>query len=55
MYGNANEIIYDCLDVLEPYIEKVIPKYLEEEKIFHYMNIEIDIYSEQYFELLEIT
>lgn len=46
-YTDKNEIICDCLDKLEPFIESIIPK--EEIRILDCTNIETDIIMERAF------
>lgn len=47
-YTDKNEIICDCLEELEPFIESVIPKE-EETKILDCTDIEIDIIMQEIF------
>ena len=49
VYGDTAQIIEDCLYVLEPYIEEVIPKE-RENQYFDYSEMkEIDSIIEEYF------
>ena len=43
------EIIEDCLDVLEPFIEEVIPKERKDQYYDYSEVIEIDLILEEYF------
>ena len=43
------EIIEDCLDVLEPFIEEVIPKERKDQQYDYSEVIEIDLILEEYF------
>lgn len=52
-YTDKNEIIYDCLDVLEPFIESVIPK--EKIKIEDCTDIETDIIMQEEFNELMVA
>ena len=45
-YTNKNEIIQDCLEELEPFIDKVIQE--DEIKIIDCTDIETDIIMEEY-------
>jgi len=49
VYGDTQEIIEDCLDVLEPFIESVIPKEHEDQYYDYSEIIEIDLIIEEYF------
>lgn len=55
VYCDANEIIYDCLDILEPYIESIIPEELEKNMVYDYTNIEIDTYCEHFMNELKLA
>lgn len=44
-----SEIIEDCLDVLEPFIEEVIPKERKDQYYDYSEMIEIDLILEEYF------
>ena len=47
--GDTQEIIEDCLDVLEPFIEEVIPKERKDQYYDYSEVIEIDLILEEYF------
>lgn len=47
--GDTQEIIEDCLDVLEPFIEEVIPKEREDQYYDYSEVIEIDLILKEYF------
>ena len=49
VYGDTKEIIEDCLDVLEPFIEEVIPKERKDQYYDYSEMIEIDLILEEYF------
>ncbi|MFQ9612620.1 tyrosine-type recombinase/integrase [Blautia wexlerae] len=49
LLGHAKEIIEDCLDVLEPFIEEVIPKERKDQYYDYSEVIEIDLILEEYF------
>ena len=49
IYGDTQEIIEDCLDVLEPFIEEVIPKERKNQYYDYSEVIEIDLILEEYF------
>ena len=49
IYGDTQEIIEDCLDVLEPFIEEVIPKERKDQYYDYSEVIEIDLILEEYF------
>lgn len=49
VYGDTQEIIEDCLDVLEPFIESVIPKEQESQYYDYSDTVEIDLIIEEYF------
>ena len=49
VYGDTQEIIEDCLDVLEPFIEEVIPKERKDQYYDYSEVIEIDLILEEYF------
>ena len=49
IYGDTQEIIEDCLDVLEPFIEEVIPKERKDQYYDYSDVIEIDLILEEYF------
>ena len=49
VYGDTQEIIEDCLDVLEPFIEEVIPKERKNQYYDYSKVIEIDLILEEYF------
>lgn len=49
VYGDTQEIIEDCLDVLEPFIEEVIPKERKNQYYDYSEVIEIDLILEEYF------
>ena len=49
LLGHAKEIIEDCLDVLEPFIEEVIPKERKNQYYDYSEVIEIDLILEEYF------
>lgn len=49
VYGDTQEIIEDCLDVLEPFIEEVIPKERKDQQYDYSEVIEIDLIREEYF------
>ena len=49
VYGDTQEIIEDCLDVLEPFIEEVIPKERKDQYYDYSEMIEIDLILEEYF------
>lgn len=49
VYGDTQEIIEDCLDVLEPFIESVIPKEQESQYYDYSDTVEIDMIIEEYF------
>lgn len=49
VYGDTQEIIEDCLDVLEPFIEEVIPKKRKDQYYDYSEVIEIDLILEEYF------
>ena len=49
IYGDTQEIIEDCLDVLEPFIEEVIPKERKDQYYDYSEMIEIDLILEEYF------
>ena len=49
VYGDTKEIIEDCLDVLEPFIEEVIPKERKDQYYDYSEVIEIDLILEEYF------
>lgn len=49
VYGDTQEIIEDCLDVLEPFIEEVIPKERKDRYYDYSEVIEIDLILEEYF------
>nr|WP_296092505.1 site-specific integrase [uncultured Dorea sp.] len=49
VYGDTQEIIEDCLDVLEPFIEEVIPKEQKDQYYDYSEVIEIDLILEEYF------
>lgn len=51
----TDEIIYDCLDVLEPFIESVIPKKDTGNHIFDYTNLEADKYFDKFYNSLCIV
>lgn len=55
VYCDTDEIIYDCLDVLEPFIESVIPKKDTGDCIFDYTNLEIDKYFDKFYNSLCIV
>ncbi len=42
VYGDTQEIIEDCLDILEPFIEEVIPKERKDQYYDYSEVIEID-------------
>ena len=48
-YTDKNEIIYDCLVELQPFIDSVLPE-KEEIKIMHCDDIETDIIMQEEFE-----
>ena len=54
IYGDTQEIIEDCLEVLEPFIERVIPKEKELENDFS-NDEEIINGIEEYIEKLKIA
>ena len=49
IYGDTQKIIEDCLDVLEPFIEEVIPKERKDQYYDYSEVIEIDLIREEYF------
>ena len=49
VYGDTQEIIEDCLDILEPFIEEVIPKERKDQYYDYSEVIEIDLILEEYF------
>ena len=49
VYGDTQEIIEDCLDLLEPFIEEVIPKERKDQYYDYSEVIEIDLILEEYF------
>ena len=49
VYGDTQEIIEDCLDILEPFIEEVIPKERKDQYYDYSEMIEIDLILEEYF------
>lgn len=49
VYGDTQEIIEDCLDVLEPFIEEVIPKERKDQYYDYSEVIEIDLILKEYF------
>ena len=49
VYGDTQEIIEDCLDVLEPFIEEVILKERKDQYYDYSEVIEIDLILEEYF------
>ena len=49
MHGDTQEIIEDCQDVLEPFIEEVIPKERKDQYYDYSEVIEIDLILEEYF------
>lgn len=49
IYGDTQEIIEDCLDVLEPFIEEVILKERKDQYYDYSEVIEIDLILEEYF------
>ena len=49
VYGDTQEIIEDCLDVLEPFIEEVIPKERKDQYYDYSEVTEIDLILEEYF------
>ena len=49
VYGDTQEIIEDCLDVFEPFIEEVIPKERKDQYYDYSEVIEIDLILEEYF------
>ncbi len=49
VYGDTQEIIEDCLDVLESFIEEVIPKERKDQYYDYSEVIEIDLILEEYF------
>ncbi len=49
VYGDTQEIIEDCLNVLEPFIEEVIPKERKDQYYDYSEMIEIDLILEEYF------
>ena len=49
IYGDTQEIIEDCLDVFEPFIEEVIPKGRKDQYYDYSEVIEIDLILEEYF------
>ena len=51
-YTDKNEIIVDCLEELEPYIEKIIPKEYDEVQIADCTDIITDEIMQNVFEKL---
>ena len=49
VYGDTQKIIEDCLDVLEPFIEEVIPKERKDQYYDYSEVIEIDLILKEYF------
>ena len=49
VYGDTKEIIEDCLDVLEPFIEEVVPKERKDQYYDYSEVIEIDLILKEYF------
>ena len=49
VYGDTQKIIEDCLDVLEPFIEEIIPKERKDQYYDYSEVIEIDLILEEYF------
>lgn len=49
VFGDTQEIIEDCLDVLESFIEEVIPKERKDQYYDYSEMIEIDLILEEYF------
>ena len=49
VYGDTQEIIEDCLAVLEPFIKSVIPKEQESQYYDYSDTVEIDLIIEEYF------
>ena len=49
IYGDTQEIVEDCLDVLEPFIEEVIPKERKDQYYDYSEVIEIDLILKEYF------
>ena len=49
VYGDTQEIIEDCLDILEPFIEEVIPKERKNQYYDYSEVIEIDLILKEYF------
>ncbi len=54
-YTDKNEIIYDCLEDLEPFIESVIPKKKTEESIADCTDIETDIIMQDVFDNIMVA
>lgn len=55
VYCDSDMIIYDCLDVLEPYIESILPEEVMDGFVFDYTDLETDIYMDNYFNSLCIV
>lgn len=55
VYCETEEIIHDCLDVLEPYIESVLPEDIKKGIIFDFTDIETDYLIDEYFKSLSIA
>jgi len=50
-YTDKNEIICDCLEEIEPFIESVIPKEIKE-NVLDYIDIEMDTILQEEFDII---
>ena len=48
VYGDTQEIIEDCLDILEPFIEEVIPKERKDQYYDYSEVFDLDFVLEDY-------